>query len=99
MPPHRALALLRAEGNSHEQVMRALEQLVLEQRGRRGLEVLGPAPAPIGKLANRYRSQCLLTADRRTVLHAALDDLVRRHGDKRIAGARWSIDVDPLDTF
>jgi primosomal protein N' (replication factor Y) len=99
MPPHRSIALLRAEGRTHEQVIRALEALVIEQRNRLGLEVLGPAPAPLARLANRYRSQCLLTAERRTTLHDALDDLVRRHGDQHLAGVRWTLDVDPLDTF
>ena len=67
-----------------------------DQLDGEAIEVLGPAPAPIARRADRYRSQLLLLARRRRDLHGALDRL--EAAEPRSRGVRWSIDVDPLDT-
>ena len=95
MPPFIFLAIVRAESSSEAAALnllrRATETLVGE-----GLELLGPAPAPIARRADRYRNQLLLLARRRRDLHLALDRL--EQADPKASGVRWSIDVDPLDT-
>ena len=60
------------------------------------LEVLGPAPAPLRRLANRHRQQLMLLAARRKALHGALDGLAAVRTPRDL---RWDIDVDPLDAF
>ena len=64
-------------------------------------EVLGPAPAPIQRINDRNRYQLLMLADDRRVLHRGL-----RRLQEKIASAkplptnlRWSLDIDPYDTF
>jgi len=99
MPPFRSLALLRGEGRQLAEVLETLDRMVAGLRGTRGLEVLGPVPAPVGKRADRYRCQCLLISERRPTLHQALDALVTEHAARRAGGVRFSIDVDPYDTF
>ena len=94
MPPARPMALIRAESVDAAAARHFLEgaRSSLPQT----VEVLGPAPAPMMRMANRYRFQLMLLADERRLLHRALE---------RIAGAtaprsvRWAIDVDPVDAF
>ena len=95
MPPFVSVAIVRAEGSSESAAL-ALLQRAADTLAEEGLELLGPAPAPIARRADRYRSQLLLLARRRRDLHLALDRL--EQADPKASGVRWSIDVDPLDT-
>lgn len=59
-----------------------------------GVEVLGPAPCPIEKLASRYRWHIILRAPRVQDLQSVL----RKSGPSLSAGkARLAFDPDPLD--
>ncbi|MCY3819168.1 MAG: primosomal protein N' [Gammaproteobacteria bacterium] len=60
-------------------------------------ELMGPVPAPIPRLRNRFRYQCMICSRRRGPLHAALSAL--EAAELVVPKVRWSIDVDPLDTF
>ena len=60
-------------------------------------ELMGPAPAPLTRLRNRFRYQYMICARRRGPLHAALSAL--ESAELAVPNVRWSIDVDPLDTF
>ena len=60
-------------------------------------ELMGPAPAPLARLRNRFRYQYMICARRRGPLHAALSAL--EAAELAVPNVRWSIDVDPLDTF
>jgi primosomal protein N' (replication factor Y) (superfamily II helicase) len=62
-PPFRALALLDVSGTDAEAVeglAEALAQLARGSAGDRGVEVLGPAPAPLARVRGRYRWHLLL---------------------------------------
>ena len=102
LPPFAAMAVLRAESVDGA----ACEALLKRARGvlRDALaatagpwEVLGPAPAPMARRSGRLRFQCLVLADRRPALHAALTRL--EEAEIQASKVRWSIDVDPYDTF
>ena len=95
MPPFVSLAIVRAESPSADAALNLLRRAA-DALAAEGLELLGPAPAPIARRADRYRSQLLLLARRRRDLHRALD--VLEQADIQARGVRWSIDVDPLDT-
>ena len=95
MPPFVSLAIVRAESPTVDAGLDLLNQAADTLAGE-GLELLGPAPAPIARRADRYRSQLLLLARRRRDLHRALNRL--EEAEPRGRGVRWSIDVDPLDT-
>ena len=60
-------------------------------------ELMGPAPAPLARLRNRLRYQYMICARRRRSLHAVLS--VLEAAELAVPNVRWSIDVDPLDTF
>ena len=94
LPPARPMALIRAEARDGAAAQRFLEGLKPSLAGN--LDVLGPAPAPMLRLANRYRYQLMLLASRRRPLHDVLERLA---GVVAPRSVRWAIDVDPADSF
>jgi primosomal protein N' (replication factor Y) len=101
LPPHAHLALLRAEAPKAEAAaafLQAARGLLGAQS--EGIELLGPAPAPMALRAGRHRAQLLLVATERAALHQALARTLRALGTLREARrVRWSLDVDPQEMF
>ncbi len=101
-PPFTHLALLRAEAPGAQEALWFLgETLSLAaELGHAGVTLLGPVPAPMPKRAGRFRAQLLLQADRRAPLHALLRVWLPAVAQLPAARkVRWSLDVDPLDTY
>ncbi len=101
-PPYSHLALLRAESIKPLDAQRFLgATLSLAQTlGHRGVDLLGPVPAPMPKRAGRYRAQLLLQAPRRAPLHALLRAWLPGLEQLPLARrVRWSLDVDPADIY
>jgi primosomal protein N' (replication factor Y) len=64
------------------------------------LEIFGPLPAPMEKRAGRYRMQLVLQSSQRKALHQALQPWTQALGDLKTGNrVRWSLDVDPYDTY
>ena len=99
LPPYLPAALLRAEGHSSAAADELLRTLTAPVQNAAGLTVLGPAPAPLARLAGRFRSQILLTAAQRAILHGALRQVVNAAPPSRHGQLSWSVDVDPYDTY
>ena len=98
LPPFRAMALLRAEGTSVDAARHCLSELMAPLRGRSDLELWGPIPAPMARRANRHRLQSVLIGER-SALHRGLSKALSSVADRRFAGVRWSVDVDPIELF
>ncbi|HET6655009.1 MAG TPA: primosomal protein N' [Gammaproteobacteria bacterium] len=102
LPPFTHLALIRAEAAKPEAPQDFLDKVraMAEQQKQGGLEILGPAPAPMLRRQGRYRFQLLLQADSRgnlqNLLAALLPEIELLKDARRV---RWSIDVDPLEMF
>ena len=100
LPPARHMALLRAAAADPDApgkfLMEARELLNRKGEPAGRLEILGPAPAPMPRVANLHRRQLMLLAASREVLHRALRRLVEARAP---SGLRWDIDVDPLDAL
>jgi primosomal protein N' (replication factor Y) len=74
-----------------------LAQQLREGAGRRGeFHVLGPAPAPLGKLRGEYRAQLLVKGTNRRRMREALITALARRPDLR---RRVTVDVDPLSVL
>jgi len=65
-----------------------------EQKG--STRVLGPAPAPIGRLRGEYRSQILVKGTNRTLMRQALVAALSARPD---IARRSTVDVDPLSVL
>ena len=69
-------------------------QKVREADGARGdLRVLGPAPAPLGRLRGEYRAQLLIKGTNRKKIRDALQSALSSRPDLQ---RRAVVDVDPL---
>jgi len=102
LPPSTSLTLLRAEATDENLPLRFLEA-VREQIGAAGIEGIeawGPVPAAMERRAGRFRAQLLLQSDSRGKLQQLLSTLVRHLEQNKLARqVRWSVDVDPADTY
>ncbi len=102
-PPFTHVALLRADAQANNVAQSYLRQIV-ELAGSHpvaqsaGVMVLGPAHAPMERLAGRFRAQLLFVADQRKPLHQLLawlrPTLEKLPSSRKV---RWSIDIDPHD--
>ena len=69
----------------------------MRQREERGeFRVLGPAPAPLGKLRGEYRAQLLVKSPNRRKMREALQAAI---ADRPELARRTTIDVDPLSVL
>ena len=99
-PPFARIALLRAEAATALAPMKFLRAALAASRQQtlRGVQLLGPAPAPMERRAGRYRAQLLLHAATHSPLQkfmsAWLPTLEALPEARRV---RWSIDVDAID--
>ncbi|NOQ66937.1 MAG: hypothetical protein GQ556_06955, partial [Desulfobacterales bacterium] len=59
-------------------------------------EILGPAPAPLMRLRDKYRWQILLKSEKLELLHGFMDSLEGEIASLGKAGkVKISVDVDP----
>jgi primosomal protein N' (replication factor Y) len=102
LPPYTRMVLVRAEAPAAAQALKFLSALraQLQSRITAPVMLLGPAPSPMERRAGRYRAQLLLQSGQARALHSALDciTLVAEKLPER-RSVRWSIDVDPVETF
>ena len=102
-PPFSRLVCLRLEGPKLEQVEKKAimlgatlrEKTLHNSRFREKIEILGPAPAPIEKLRNRYRWQLLLKGKQ----SSSLLELAKHAQEElpRSRSLRLHVDVDPYN--
>lgn len=100
LPPYAYLALLRAESTQREVTQEFLTQAkqALEASGCAGINILGPAPAPMERCAGRFRGHLLLQSAKRASLQQGLRLWVPALNHVKIASkVRWSVDVDPQE--
>ncbi|AJD46757.1 replication restart DNA helicase PriA [Isoalcanivorax pacificus W11-5] len=98
LPPFGFLALVRAESLQPQPALTLLQEASETLPLDSGLQLLGPIPAPMERRQGRYRSQLLLLAPTRGILHRhlpALLDALYAHPLSR--KCRWHLDVDPTD--
>lgn len=96
-PPFARLALVRIEGDEPARVSESatkIAALLAHAAKPESMRVLGPAPAPIERIKQRYRWQVLLKARERHELRAALAEVASYPAPD---GVRVSIDIDPLN--
>ena len=98
-PPTVAMVCAVIRGRTFEEAMRTATDIVhrLEPSARRArFLVLGPAPAPLGRLRGEHRVQCFLKGTRRADMRNALRDVLAAMPEAR---RRVTVDVDPLSVL
>ena len=96
-PPVVAMVNAVVRGRSFDEAMQTARELAgaLDSRAG-GFTVLGPAPAPLGRLRGEHRVQFFLKGTRRAEMHEAMRRvLAARPGVRR----RVTVDVDPLNVL
>ncbi len=98
-PPHvsmiNTIVRSRTFGNAMEDAG-DLVQRVRAQPQDVGLKILGPAPAPLGKLRGEYRTQVLLKGTHRRRMREALLSAIATRPDLE---RRTVVDVDPISVL
>jgi len=101
-PPAGHVVLVRVDGKHPHDVEQAGKWLA--ERGREtfetqsspgGVDLLGPAEAPLSRLKGRTRWLLLLKGDRSKV-RQVVSGMLRRTKDLPVKGVRVTVDVDPL---
>jgi primosomal protein N' (replication factor Y) (superfamily II helicase) len=97
MPPFGRLAALVVSGRDEETVDQAARDLARAQPRLAGLQILGPARAPLALLRGRHRRRFLIKAPR----EARLQSLMRPWlASVRVPGSvRVQVDIDPYSFF
>ena len=93
-PPFGRLAALIVSSEDEREADRAARDLGLAAPRLPGIEVLGPAPAPLALLRGRHRRRLLLKARRDVPVQPVLRDWVSRVALPN--SVRVQIDVDPV---
>lgn len=100
LPPFTSLAMLRAEAPSAEPAMDFLAAARALIGAPTGIAVFGPLPALMARRGGRQRAQLLLQAEQRPalqqLLHVWSPQLPALKSARKV---RWSLDVDPMETF
>jgi len=104
LPPFTHYALLRAEtsikGRAESFLGALRQQLEDDMLLPHGVHWIGPFPSPMEKRAGMHRAQLMIYAQDRRSLHQLLANLCwYLEQNKEARKVRWSIDVDPADTF
>ncbi|MBT5032290.1 MAG: primosomal protein N' [Proteobacteria bacterium] len=102
-PPFEQAILFRAESNYQGDGLNFLQKVRnwLHQRvAGSSIRVYDPVPSPMERRAGRYRAQLmLLGADRKLISRLINDCCVMLEADRSSRKVRWSVDVDPIDTY
>ncbi len=95
MPPFTRLAALIVEGKKEDLVIKTAKQLAASINHQLStIHLLGPAPAPLYRLRDKYRYRLLLKAERKTNLPELMKNLVE--SVKSPSSVRVKIDIDPV---
>ena len=98
-PPGVGMISAVVRGRTFEEAMRIAKDIVrrLESSAERArFLVLGPAPAPLGRLRGEHRVQCFLKGPRRADMRDALKKALAAMPEAR---RRVTVDVDPLNVL
>ncbi|MEF8824201.1 MAG: primosomal protein N' [Desulfohalobiaceae bacterium] len=97
-PPFVRLGLLRisypaTRSDGYERV-REIAAQIRQGAGQAGVQILGPAPAPLRQLRGRIRYQCLIKAPDRASIRGLCKPLF--DSSRNTSGLRLSLDLDPV---
>jgi primosomal protein N' (replication factor Y) len=101
LPPASSMALIRADASDAQVGEQFLLQLRKQTQPQLPADAIlvGPLPSPMQRRAGKFRSQLLLRASTRSAAQQAAAILVKTAETIPGRALKWSIDIDPQDTF
>jgi primosomal protein N' (replication factor Y) len=95
-PPFSRIALVRLDSIDEARVRTEAQRIAAFARksSSGGVDILGPAPAPIARLRNRWRYRFMVRARERALLRQVLLAVARTKCDPKV---HLAIDVDPVN--
>lgn len=94
MPPYGRLAALIISSSSEEHAQQQAAELAATiPHNHKDVMILGPAPAPLYKLRDKFRLRFLVKTPRDMKIQSIITDWLTK--TPRIKGARIQIDIDP----
>ncbi len=96
-PPYLRLVNVKISGSNESQVQYSAGKIaeLCRLHLAKGMEVLGPAPAPIDRLRDRYRWQILLKGQQSSLLHDQCRKILENQSSIMKGDVRVAIDIDP----
>ncbi len=100
-PPYSVLAAILVRDRDSDRARAGAAEVgrVLRGTAGSGLQVLGPAPAPLERLRGEYRMQLLVKAQGRRELQAVLGKTLQELERRHVRAENLVIDVDPMSTL
>jgi primosomal protein N' (replication factor Y) len=98
-PPFVALASLLVHGSDIVRVRAEAVELRKEldrANPERAARILGPAPAPLGRLKGEYRVQLLIKCRNRHQLRKIVDDALKALNERKINLRSINVEIDPV---
>ena len=97
-PPFTRLAIVRISGPDTGAVKQKSLQIAREGRRAvaRGIQVLGPAPALLSRLKDRYRWQVILKGTQSGVLHQVVERILASKAARSEKGVTVRVEFDPV---
>ncbi len=95
-PPITALGKIEIKEKKEENVIdKSLKiKFYLQNKWKESIKFLGPNPAPIAKIENKYRYQIFVKTESRTKLHSVFEDFINSQFSNDI-GKTVFADIDP----
>jgi primosomal protein N' (replication factor Y) len=96
-PPEVHQAVLHASGSDAPAVEAFLVRARAAVAAPAGVDVFDPVPAPLARVAHKYRYQLLVQSSHRQWLHGFLSAWIEVLRGQASGGVQWVLDVDPLE--
>lgn len=102
LPPYSAMTIIKAVGFEEgklEQLLQGISDILKNKKiNNEEVQILGPMPSPLAKIAGKHRWHLILQTSNRAVMQTLLFNIETRIRELPLSGKiKWSIDVDPLD--
>ena len=96
-PPYLRMINVKISGSNEGQVKITAAQVAKLCRTAKasGVEILGPAPAPVDRIRDRYRWQVLLKGTESVNLHRVCSEIIGKRPAMAKGDVRIAVDVDP----
>lgn len=97
-PPFKHLINITLQSPNQNRLVRAAQKLgkILEARREEGIEVLGPAPAPLPRLKSRWRWQIILKGNKVHQMRDMVKESLTQLKESTSGRVKILLDIDPM---